>query len=343
MSHQISLFSNAGNLNLIYVDQNGLHAFTQNSLGVWAVATAPGPNPVNVTFTSVLGLSNVLFALDQNGKLWRITQDASGNWSSAGFQALPSAVDTYIDFSVTAVEGIGALICGATIASPFVQFGPLDGTLSQPVQLASVYGPSIAVAATHKNGTTTAVMLGATASIEINRTSGAYSTDGVNWQSAVIPQTVGYPDVVAIATGNAGTLQAIILSRNLQNNSGIPCLLWDSSGNGSNWSWYGPLPNSNGITFTQAAAANGNGGNLQVVGIGATDGLPYLIWQDASNGNWMGCYQLPIGQNAPKVIDLCMGTGNQGYLQVAYIGADGKIYVNWQDQNGKWGWYGPLP
>jgi hypothetical protein len=92
------------------------------------------------------------------------------------------------------------------------------------------------------------------------------------------------------------------------------------------------------------AAANGNGGNLQVVGISTSNGLPYLIWQDASNGNWMGCYQLTY--NGPPVVDLAMGTGgpgSQGFLQVGYIGNNGNIYLSYQDLEGAWYSYGPLP
>ncbi len=99
------------------------------------------------------------------------------------------------------------------------------------------------------------------------------------------------------------------------------------------------------------AAANGNAGNLQVVGIGANDGLPYLIWQDNQTGTWTA-YNDPNGSGmklpygGPQVVDLAMGTagpGSQGFLQVGYIGSNGKIYVNYQDLHGNWDWYGPLP
>ncbi len=89
-------------------------------------------------------------------------------------------------------------------------------------------------------------------------------------------------------------------------------------------------------------------GNFQVVAV--SGGLPYLIWQDAG-GHW-GNYVSPAGLGmqlpmstpaAAPLQDLAMGIGDQGFLQVGYIGADGNIYVNFQDLHGNWGWFGPLP
>lgn len=347
MLHQIALFSDSAILTLVYLDSAGApHTFTQNATGVWANATAPGPIPSGVTFKALSGLANTLFAMDQNGKLWSIAQDNTGKWNSAGFQALPnSAKIAFTSFGVASLPGLGIVVCGAVgNAGAYTQSGPLQGPLSQPAQLNSVYGPNIAVAATTKSGVPTAVVLGTTAEIEINMTTGAYSTDGVTWHPSTIPQTIGYPILATLASGNAGTLQAIILNTTLQSSSGLPNLLWDSSGNGSNWSWYGQLPNSNSIAFSQAAAANGNNGNLQVVGIDPSNSQPYFIWQDASNGNWMGCYQLPY--NGKPIVDLAIGKGgqgSQGYLQVGYLGNDGKVYLNYQDLSGAWYFYGPLP
>lgn len=350
MLHQIALFSDSSTLNLVYLDTTGApHAFTQNASGVWAAATAPGPIPHGTTFKGVVGLSNVLFAMDQGGKLWSISQNSSGKWEHAGFQPLPnSAGIAFTDFGIATVPGLGILICGSVgDANVYTQYGPIAGPLTQPAALYTVSGPTVAVGATNQSGTWTAAILGTTSTIEINFTSGAYSTDCVNWHTANVAQIGDYPIIATIATGNAGTLQAIILSASLQSSSGLPNLIWDSSANASNWTLYigqGPLPNSNGINFSRAAAANGNGGNLQVVGIGATDSQPYLIWQDAGNGNWMGCYQLPY--SGQPIVDLVMGNGgqgSQGFLQVCYLASDGKIYLNYQNLAGAWGYYGPLP
>ncbi len=89
------------------------------------------------------------------------------------------------------------------------------------------------------------------------------------------------------------------------------------------------------------ATGVGNGGRLQVVGLGASDGLPYLIWQD-TNGRWNPFGKLPD----PNVqfSTITTGLGNGGRLQVVGLGAADKLpYLIWQDTNGRWHWFGKLP
>jgi len=89
------------------------------------------------------------------------------------------------------------------------------------------------------------------------------------------------------------------------------------------------------------ATGVGNGGRLQVVGLGASDGLPYLIWQD-TNGRWNPFGKLPD----PNVqfSTITTGVGNGGRLQVVGLGAADKLpYLIWQDTNGSWHWFGKLP
>ena len=89
------------------------------------------------------------------------------------------------------------------------------------------------------------------------------------------------------------------------------------------------------------ATGVGNGGRLQVVGLGASDGLPYLIWQD-TNGRWNPFGKLPD----PNVqfSTITTGLGNGGRLQVVGLGAADKLpYLIWQDTNGSWHWFGKLP
>jgi len=197
---------------------------------------------------------------------------------------------------------------------------------------------SAAMAAISPGGTPTAVAVALGAGLQVVWA----GSDGVNWNAK---DSNNFPlggTIAALAVGGNATLQALVLDQN-----GVPYLAWDASGNGTNFVTYaensGMLPNQNNIGFSALAAASGNQGNLQVVGIGKTDGLPYLFWQDAASGSWSGCYQLPIDTSAPGLSDLCTGMGSQQYLQVGYLGTDGKVYVNWQDTNGNWGWYGPLP
>ena len=80
----------------------------------------------------------------------------------------------------------------------------------------------------------------------------------------------------------------------------------------------------------------------------ASFGLP--IWQRASDGTWfpgalpgdLGM-QLPVGSQAALPIqDLSVGQATgANVLQIVYLGADGNVYINFQNADG-WGWWGPL-
>jgi len=164
-----------------------------------------------------------------------------------------------------------------------------------------------------------------------------------------------------LASGNPnGTLQAILLPSNAFGQPGGPILVWDSSGDGTAWSLYInvhllPANVINPPSFVSVAAGTGNAGYLQVVGLGHgvyPPSLPYLIYQD-DNGNW---FPFPYSNDGEYVdlangfpgggiypVDLAIGMGYgpnaQQYLQVAYLGSDGGIYLSYQDTNGTWHWY----
>ena len=109
-----------------------------------------------------------------------------------------------------------------------------------------------------------------------------------NWYGA-LPHQAGISFFDVVATGEVGgNLQVICLGTADQ----APYLMWQDSGNGS-WHWYGALPDPQGLRFRQAATGFGNGGNLQVICVGANDGQPYLIWQAASTGSWYWGGALP--------------------------------------------------
>jgi hypothetical protein len=185
------------------------------------------------------------------------------------------------------------------------------------------------------------------------------SVDGVNWdlvRNMPLPLDGGVGSLVLISGYPKGTLWAIATGVGSYGDGGNAFLYSDTSGQGTNWIPYaqsgGQLPISAGVVFTQAAASWGTDGNLQVVGLGQ-DGLPYLAWQDAASAQWSP-YQNPVPGNANPmqlpVVDqtitftnLVMGTGNQGFLQVAYLDSNRNVYVNFQDNYGNWRCYGPLP
>jgi len=367
MLHRIAMMRNRGGfLNLVFLDPGGNpFAFLQGVDGVWhpTKAEAPGPTqiPAQTTFSAVLGVDFFgLLALDQKGSLWSTTQDAEGNWNPNGFSLLPNALLpngqalSFADFGACQVAGFPVLVAaGGSGPAPnvYAQVGVLaQGGLTQPAPIGGEYlsKGSVAAIGIDPNGVSTAVVVGSSTLAGWPPFWCFTSVDGVNWLAAGTPQETPFGvNLAALVSGNPnGTLQAILLQ------NGTPYLIWDASGNGSNWVLFqnqnnGQLPNPDGRQFSMMAAARGNGGNLQVVGI--SNGLPDLIWQGAG-GDWSPYanpqgqgMQLPDANPMNALLDLAMGTGNQGFLQVGYIGQDGSIYVNWQDQDGNWGWYGPLP
>jgi hypothetical protein len=101
------------------------------------------------------------------------------------------------------------------------------------------------------------------------------------------------------------------------------------------------------VTFQTFSVAQGNGGNLRVVGLvhstlsGAN--VPYLIWQNAGNGAWNWFGALPNTLQQVSLVDLDMAHGSATNLVAGYVGNNGRVYVHSQAANGGWTFYGPLP
>ncbi|WP_433931551.1 hypothetical protein AB3662_44890 [Sorangium cellulosum] len=159
------------------------------------------------------------------------------------------------------------------------------------------------------------------------------STDG-SWHAGfALPSSGMRLSSLALAQGNSGNLQVV----GIGDADGLPYLAsWQGSGNGT---WYAgfALPSA-GVRLSSLALAQGNSGNLQVVGIGAADGLPYLAsWQGSGNGTWYAGFALPSA--GVRLSSLALAQGNSGNLQVVGIGAaDGLPYLaSWQGSgNGTW-------
>lgn len=366
-----------GDLNLVYLDNNGNPwTFRQTADGVWHPSKAEGGAPIQIpvqgqtTFQAVLGLNGLgLVALDSTGALRFTTQNAN-IWNAGGFALLPNTGLKFSDYDWSNVQGLPVLLLGIGAAGgvpsananydAYSQYGILAG-MSQPTLIPNSTGMAVSATSTNvisAGQATSTAIVGLISALALGASSGPVilsTVDGVNWNQASV-QAYPYPDLnpppafrpvslVLVAGNPAQTLQAIALNSSYDGN----LYLWnDTSGAGTNWQFYGPLPNPDSLKFSAVAAGMGADGHLQVIGLAG--GLPYLIWQD-SRGKWSQ-YENPGGQGmqlpfnsktAAPLQDLVTGIGNQGYFQVGYIGADGQIYVNWQDPNGNWGWYGPLP
>lgn len=144
---------------------------------------------------------------------------------------------------------------------------------------------------------------------------------------------------MATGIGNNGNLQVIAIGAS----DGLPYLVYQVKSSGS-WYWFGKLPNPNNVRFNSVTTGIGNNGNLQVIGIGASDGFPYLIYQVKSSGSWYWFGRLPDPSNVRFSL-ATTGKGNVGNLQVIGIGAsDGRPYLIYQvNSSGSWYWYGQLP
>jgi hypothetical protein len=102
--------------------------------------------------------------------------------------------------------------------------------------------------------------------------------------SATLDATTVYqttPGTFSVATSSNGFMQVIALD-----SGGSPHLAGylDTSGG---WHVGFPLPTAPGIAYQSVAVAPGNGGALQVVGIGVDRNVYLVSWQD-STGQWNG-------------------------------------------------------
>jgi hypothetical protein len=369
VGYSIAMCTNANtrNLHLVYMSAGSPQSvldYKQTADGVWHPAVPALDIPGDWHLSTITGVSGNeglpagLLAAALNGSLYFATQGVNDNWNPIGVVPLPSGIIPlpiqsppntittwfYEDVNVAWVKGLGLVVMSlATGGSLYAQYGDLTA-LSQPVLINNNVGPMDVAgidplysdSSGRESDDPTAVVFANLEPIT------AFTFDGGPWNTYSQPHLIAGLQQVVIGYGNAGSvLQALALDV-----VGAPKAYWDTSGNGTRWTAF-TLPFKKGMTFSKLAAANGNpNGNLQVVGL--SDGLPYLVQQDAA-GNWtpyMGSQgqQLPLYPGfAVTFTDLCMGMGPQGSLQVGYLGSDGNIYVSWQDQNNEWGFYGPLP
>jgi hypothetical protein len=150
---------------------------------------------------------------------------------------------------------------------------------------------------------------------------------------------LGNISLVTAALGYQKELQVVCLL------GGQPCLTWQGLGGG--WNKYGLLPGPNPAPnpparYTSVISGLSSNGLLQVICLGQTDGLPYLVWQDAG-GTWHYYGQLPCPANT-TFASIATGVGNAAQLQVVCIGkTDGLPYLIYQDTGGTWHSYGVLP
>ncbi|HTW47772.1 MAG TPA: hypothetical protein VMD92_07480 [Acidobacteriaceae bacterium] len=380
---------------LTWLDANGEPSvFQQTTDGVW-LPSQPLTAPGGTGLASIVGVGNYLVALGQDQQLYAAYFSQAGDtpnvfgWSA--FQPIFPTLFEYAqggdivnppvnfdDFSATLAwfDGVVSLVIVASAKSVSqTPVGPGDaGFFAYTVNLTATAGFTVnsgswaSVSQSSQGGVQSGqcpalaqtpnlqsiALLGTDAGV----LAGWSTSNGSDWLAANTADELligpGIDQIVLTQGASTQPLQAVILV------FGKPLLCWDSSGNGSIWSYYGPLLPANTInppTWTTAAAGTGNAGNLQVVGIGPTvypQPLPWLVWQSPA-GAWS---PFPYDPNTGEYVDLASGfgplgngtypadlaigtgwSGNAPALQVGYLGQDGNIYITWQDSGGTWHWY----
>jgi hypothetical protein len=86
------------------------------------------------------------------------------------------------------------------------------------------------------------------------------------------------------------------------------------------------------------------GGKPRIFGLGANNGLPYLISSQENNGDWTPGFELP--SSYVTLSNLMVAPGQSGLLQAVGRGPDAEVYPSAsQDIGGVWhpGSNSPLP
>jgi hypothetical protein len=109
--------------------------------------------------------------------------------------------------------------------------------------------------------------------------------------------------------------------------------------NNGNWQAGMLLPGQGpGSDILQLVTGNGNGGNLQVIGLNF-DATPVLVaWQNSSDGSWHGVGSLRLSLGNIRYSQLITGNSVDGNLQLIGLGAKDNLpyLAAYQDGNGNW-------
>ncbi len=252
------------------------------------------PNNRGVSFsmlTAALGADGKLQVIGlgtEDGQPYLIYQDQGGRWHG-GYGRLPN--DSGVSFStLTAALGADGKLqvigLGEQDGQPYLiyqdQGGHWHGGYGRLPNDSGVAFSSL-TAALGADGKLQVIGLGE----EDGQPYLIYQDQGGHWHGGYgrLPNDSGvsFSSLTAVI-GADGKLQVIGLGEQ----DGQPYLIYQDQG--GHWhGGYGRLPNDRGVSFSTLTAALGADGKLQVIGLGAEDSQPYLIYQDY-DGNWHGNY-----------------------------------------------------
>ncbi|MCG8463821.1 MAG: hypothetical protein MI750_03080 [Xanthomonadales bacterium] len=287
---------NADNLQLVLIekDKGQLYLIWQdNNTGEWRFSGKLN-NPKSYAFSHVAlakgnneYLQGLLIEKDSGRPLY-VWQDNEGQWAEPGF--LPN--EDGLAFSALALSrGAGGYL-QAVFLDKYRGYPHLiwqnnnTGVWNDSTKLPNPNGVEFSHLVMAKgNAENLQVVLleknsGHPYLIWQDNNNGAWASPGM------LPNPAGLRFVaLAIASGNAGNLQVVLIEKN----SGHPYLIWQYNPNGD-WSVPIALPNPDGISYRAVTLGNGNANRLQAILTRKDTGKPYLIWQDnAGYWHYHGC------------------------------------------------------
>ncbi len=330
----------------------GVDATVRDSAAVDATVTAPNTGGCQAAFTQLVSGAG-------NGGSLQVIGLAGGGLQLAGFEtggvaapagwqpgtALPS-LTTQLASIATGSVGTELAVFGVGASDGFAYLGAIQDGTGAWSGGSELPGQTVALSAlTTGPGWTSA---GAPALQVLGLGTGdgfahvaASQAAGSTWASGMSLPNQTKLSTLLTGTGRDSSHNPTLVVVGLGASDGYAYLAAAESGTGT-WSGGMLLPNQS-VRFSALAA--GPGGNVstpafQMVGLGATNGLPYLAaWQDNS-GTWYGGFALTAQTVALSSIGAALGTDTTGAaaLQVVGLGkADGLPYVaTWQNANGNW-------
>ena len=272
-----------------------------------------------------------------------VWQDASGTWYQTGILPGQGTKFSALVTGRASGTGLGKL--------QVIGLGANDG-LAYVAAYQDLNGNWYAGGALPQSGTTYKQLVAATGSCSSHplQVVGLGAADGIpylvafqdtngNWSASAQALGTTAFSSISVGYGNGGNLQLF----GVRASDGLPLLsAFQNNTNGAcAWQNAGSIPAPSAIA-TKLIQVNGNHGNLQVLGIRASDAHAYLpYWQD-SDGNWNAGGPIPDGGYA--LTALAGAQGNSSYLQLWGLGTDGTPrMIAWQNGSGTWGGVGTAP
>jgi hypothetical protein len=293
------------------------YLITQTSNGSW-VPLGKAPNPNNIGFSTVsTGPANSgnleVIGFTSSGVnyiFWQSNSDGTWHW----FGALPGTSSPAVTSAAHGVTG-WSVVDNSFPAYFFPGIGSLSSTVSMPWQNAIPQWE----APTPAGG------------LRVPLTQLVSSWDFLK----------GVPYLVGLGTDNLPYNFTEFPNQTSQTAPGCQslCGAWFEYPPGA----VGWNPDPQSIPFSVVATGRGNGNNMELVGLGKTDGRLYAAYESGSPPAWVWYGSLPVPSGI-QFTSVVADTGNGGSFQVIGLDqASKQPMLTYLDGSGNWHWFGYLP